>query len=584
MMKDLFRFVAYLKKYKLRIILGLLFVILANLTAALIPKIVGNLIDSILGGDYTQSFVVYKIGEIVGLTALSGLFMFLTRQTIIVTSRLAEYEIRRDFLLSIQNQPLDFFAKNPTGALMANVTNDISAAREFLGPALMYSVNTVTTFIFVLYFMLSINTFVTLVAISPLPLVAISTYYIGQKVYSAFKMVQEQFAKLTAQAQESISGIRVIKTYVKEDYETKRFEELSEEYLRKNLKLSKLQALSMPLITILIGISIILVLFTGGGKVIENVITLGQLTQFFIYLSMLIWPVAAIGWITNLIQRATASSVRLGSILDKLPEKLDTSLTNHNIRDISGNIEFKNVGFQYPTDDRRILNDLNLSVKAGSIIGIVGPVGSGKSTIISLIARLYKPNYGEIRIDDIPIEKIPIIVLREKVAICQQDVFLFSDTIINNIRLSKPDATIDEIIKVCQYAQIDEEIQSFPDKYNTIVGERGVMLSGGQKQRISIARALIKKPRILIFDDTFSAIDIETERKIYDNIMKINPKPTIIHITHRLNSIRFADLIIYLDNGEIIELGTHEELMELGKEYYKMYQKQLLTESISDIE
>lgn len=582
-MKDLFRFLDYLKKHKLRIVLGLLFVILANLTAAIIPRIVGNLIDSILAGDFSQTFVAIRIAEIIGLTALSGLFMFMTRQTIIIASRLAEYEIRRDFLLAIQNQPMNFFAENPTGALMANVTNDISAAREFLGPALMYSANTIATFVFVLYFMLNINTSVTFIAISPLPLIAISTYYIGQRVYSAFKNVQEQFAQLTAQAQESISGIRVIKTYVKEDYEAHRFEASSEDYLKKNMKLSKLQAVSMPLITTLVGISIILILFIGGGKVIENEITLGQLTQFFIYLSMLIWPVAAIGWITNLVQRATASSTRLGLILDKLPENLDTSVTNFNIKDFNGKIEFKEVFFHYPSNDKIILNGLNLSIKAGTTIGIVGPVGCGKSTIVSLVARLYRPTNGIVLIDDIPIEEIPIEVLRNKIAICQQDVFLFSDTIVNNIRIGKPDATIDEIIEICKIAEIDEEIRNFPNQYDTIIGERGVTLSGGQKQRISIARALIKKPKIIIFDDTFSAVDIETEQKIYHNLSNIKPNPTIIHITHRLHSIKSADKIFYIDNGQVNEVGNHNELMELKKEYYKMYKKQLLKEAIEDM-
>ncbi len=581
-MKALLRFIAYLKKYKLRIFLGLIFVIIANLTSAFIPRLIGNIIDIIISGNFEQSLIISKIAEIVGLTLISGLFMFLTRQTIIVASRFIEYDMRRDLLLAIQNQPLQFFSENPTGSLMAHITNDITSAREFLGPALMYSANTLATFIFVVYFMLDINPLVTLTAVSPLPLIAIATYFIGRKVYSSFKDVQEQFARLTAQSQESFSGIGVIKTYVKESYEEGIFKKMSNEYLNKNLLLSKIQALSMPLITVLVGISVILVLFVGGIQVISKVMTLGELTQFFIYLSMLIWPVAAIGWITNLVQRATASANRLGIIFEKIPEQLDTEKTDYNIKNIVGEIRFENVEFEYPSSKRKIVNNLNFQIPEGSVIAIVGAVGSGKSSIVSLLLRLYEASSGRILIDNREISEIPIELLRQEMSVSPQDIFLFSDTINENIRIAKPDATIEEIMNICKLVRIDSEIQNFPQKYETIIGERGVTLSGGQKQRLSIARALIKQPKILILDDTFSAIDIENEAKIMKGILSINPKPTVILISHRIYSIKYADMIIFIENGEVIEYGTHNELVQLKGKYFEMYNKQILEKEIEE--
>ncbi len=581
-MKELKRLLPYLKQYKTRLYWGFFFVAIANMAATLAPRLVGSTIDLISSGNFEMSVVVWNIAAILGLTAVSGTFMYLTRQKIAVASRLIEYDLRTDFLTSIERKPASFFDDYPTGTLMAHATNDINAAREFLGPAVMFSANTITMVVFAMYFMLSIDVEVTLVALIPLPFIAMTTFFLGRKVHVAFRDVQSKFADLTARTQESFSGIRIIKAYLREMFESGKFEDMSRDYLGKNMKLARVQSLMRPLIMVLVGSSIIIVLAYGGRQVIQGGITLGQLTQYFIYLNLLIWPVAAIGWITNLVQRASASAYRLGRILEPYSAKTPVE-TDQPEFDIQGEIDFKNVTMKYYPEQPPVLNNISFKIPAKTSVGICGTVGSGKTTIANLIPRIYEPASGDIFIDGINICDIPVDQLRQAIGYVPQDPFLFSDTIAKNIRFGNPHAGMDDIINASKAAGVFEEIQGFPENFDTILGERGISLSGGQKQRVAIARAIIRQPKILILDDSLSAVDTQTEEKILSSLRSCLENCTAVIISHRISTLQFADKIIVLDNGTIIEEGSHTKLISLKGKYSEMYNQQQLKEEIDKL-
>ena len=581
-MKELLRLLPYMKKYRAMIILGLVFVTISNVCSTLAPRFVGRTIDMIKTGGFSEQTVALNIGIILLLTLGSGAFMFLTRRRIMVASRLIEYELRNDFLDALQRQKVSFFHKNSTGSLMAHATNDIAASREFMGPAVMFSANSITMFLLAMFFMLSLDPMITLLALIPLPLIAAMTYFLGRKVHVAFRDVQEQFADLTAQAQESFSGIKVVKAYLREAFEQKHFSGMSREYLDKNLKLAKVQTLMVPAITILIGTSLLVVLSYGGLKVIEGEATLGDLTQFFIYLNLLIWPVAAIGWITNLLQRASASAGRLGKIFDSV-EHLERDKKEDESLNIKGEIEFDNVHLRYDEGQQEALSGVKFKIPAGSSLGIVGSVGSGKSTIGNLIAGLYSPTKGRISIDGNNIDEIPLKNLRDSVGMVPQEPFLFSNSIEENIKFGKQDATEEEIIEAAKAAQFHDEVMSFPDGYKTELGERGITLSGGQMQRLALARAIIRNPKILILDDAFSSVDSGTEEKIRNNLQDIIQKRTTIIISHRISTVMDAALIIVLDAGRIIESGAHDELMRRNGRYAEMHEHQQMEEEIEEM-
>jgi len=578
-MKHLLRLVPYLRRYKRTLVIGLAAVILSNIFAVLIPLIIGNSIDQLRHG--ASSHLLFKYGFlVVSTTFLSGFFTFLTRQTIIVVSRKVEYDLRNDFYAHLQRLSYSFFTNIPTGDLMAHATNDISAVRNVLGPGIMYSSDTIVGFVIIIAIMISINIKLTIYALIPLPFVSFGVYFLGRMVNRKFEEVQAQYSLLTARAQENISGIRVVKSYVREDFEITRFRALSNDYLKKNLSLAQIQSILWPLMGILTGAATVIVLWRGGYDVIKGTISLGTMVSFLIYLGLLTWPLIAFGWVVNIFQRGSASMLRLNRIFDTKPEICDTDQTNWSIKDLNGEIEFQDVTFVYRGKNEPAIRGISFNIEAGSTVAIVGKTGSGKTTLVNLIPRLIEPTDGMVYIDGVPINSIPIALLRKNIGYVQQETFLFSDTISNNIAYGIDRASKEEIEWAAEIAQIRNEIEEFPNKFSTIIGERGVTLSGGQKQRVAIARAIIRKPRILILDDALSAVDTYTEEAILSGLKKVMKERTSIIISHRISTVKDADIIIVLDDGKIAEVGTHSGLVSKNGIYADLYYRQLLEEEL----
>ena len=578
-MRSLLELKPYLLKYKKLLTLGVLAILISEAFYVLIPILIGRAIDSLKSG-VTGEKLLWFASLVISSTLLSGIASFFVRQTIIVASRKIEYDMRNDFYRHVQSLHYLYFRDKKIGDIMAYATNDIPAVRNFLGPGIMYSVETVIEFVVILGIMFSMNFKLTLVTLIPLPLISYLVYKIGKIVHERYEDIQEHFGTITTVAQENISGIRVIKSYVREDYEIEKFRKLSFEYMLKNIKLIKIQSLTYPLMILITGISIILVVWYGGYQVIKGMMTLGQITSFLIYLGYLIWPMIAFGWIVNLTQRASASMDRLLEVFKVEPEIKDTEETDFSIKEIKGEIKFKNVWFRYPDSENYVLKNINLDIKQGQTVGIVGYTGSGKTTLVNLIPRLFDPDKGEVLIDGVNVKKIPLKVLRESIGYVQQEVFLFSDTVKNNITFGVDGVSDEKVFEVAKIAHIYDEIMEFQDKFNTIIGERGITLSGGQKQRLSLARALIKDPKILILDDSFSSVDAYTEETILKNLKEFRKGRTTIIISHRITAVKDADFIVVLDDGEIVERGTHDELIELGGVYADLYQKQILEEEL----
>lgn len=576
-MKSLFSLNHYFFKYKWLLLMGILFVSLSTIfgtyQAVIVRKATNTILKYISENNFSDSFIFVQYSlTIIALALVSGLFMFLMRQTIIVMSRHIEYDQKNEIYSHYQALDADFYKKQATGDLMNRITEDVSKVRMYTGPAVMYLANTVVTVITVLAFMLNVNWELTLMVFIPLPILSFIIYKVSDKINKRSIKVQQELSNLTSHAQESFASIRVIKAYAQEDYFTKSMDEKGDVYKKENLKLATIESYFQPTMVLMIGLSVMITIWFGGYLVMQKKIEAGNIPEFIMNVYRLTWPFAALGWVTSLIQRAAASQTRINEFLQTAAGIKNESPSASTI---SSNIKFNNVSFTYPETGITALKNISFEVKQGQILGITGPVGSGKSTIAQLLSRVYDTPEGEILLDEKNIKYLNLYNLRRSMGIVPQEVFLFSDTIANNISFaSEQKYTETEIEEAAKNAVVYDNIESFPDKFNTMVGERGITLSGGQKQRISIARAIIKNPEVLVFDDCLSAVDTETEALILQNLKKIMKNKTCIIISPRISSIRHADLILYLKNGKIAEKGTHQDLLNSKGDYFSLFELQ----------
>lgn len=579
-MKNLLSLKKYFAKYKTKLLWGFLFIMISNAGTVYIPILIKNAINTLQKQTNYDTLVTYA-WLIVGTSLISGVFRFLIRQSIIVVSRLIEYDLRGDFWKHIQSLPLRYFQNNATGNVMAHATNDINAVRMFIGPAVMYSIDTFTRFAIVITIMFKISFTLTLYSLIPLPFLSYLVYFVGKKIHIRFTRIQEKFSELTTKAQENYSGIRVVKSYVREEGEIEDFRRLSREYLQRNMKLAKVQSLFQPILFLITGISVVIVIWLGGLQVMQGKLLLGDVTALIIYLGILIWPMIAFGWVINIIQQAEASMLRLNKIFNE-PVEITDNPSSATPTEFEGALEFRNVCFAYAENLGNVLENINLTVPKGSSLAIMGHTGSGKTTFVNLIPRLYDITSGELLIDGTPIADLPLDVLRKNIGFVQQEAFLFSETIANNVSYGLDAPNREKVLFASSVAQFDKDIRDFPEGYETIIGERGITLSGGQKQRATLARALAINPKILILDDSFSAVDTHTEEEILKNLREFMKGRTSIIISHRVSTVQDADRIIILDKGRIAESGTHDELLALNGIYADIYTKQLLEKELEE--
>ena len=585
-MKELQYINNYFFKYKRQLLIGILITILSKFLTLKIPQIIGdslNVVEEYQNGEITnleevkhQLFI--NILLIVGVALCSGFFTFLMRQTIIVTSRLIEFDLKNEIYQQYQRLSLNFYKKNRTGDLMNRISEDVSKVRMYVGPAIMYSINMIVLFAVGFTQMISIDVKLTMYTLIPFPLLSISIFILSKVIHKRSTIVQEYLSKLTTFNQEFFSGINVVKSYGIETSVIKDFDKIANESKEKNIHLQKANALFFPLMILLIGISNLFVIYIGGTQYINGEIQFGTIIEFMLYVNILTWPVAVVGWVTSMVQQAEASQARINEFLKEIPEIQNTNTFSS---ELNGNVTFKNVTFTYDDTNITALKNISFSVKSGETLAILGKTGSGKSTIIELISRLYDTKIGSVLLDEIPIKEVNLNAVRSQIGFVPQDPFLFSESIEENIKFGKESATKEEIISAAKNADVHDNIINFPNGYKTILGERGVTLSGGQKQRISIARAIIKEPKILIFDDCLSAVDTETEEKILSNLEIISKNITTFIVSHRVSSAKKADKIIVLNDGEIIQKGTHNDLIHIDGYYKSLYEQQLLEKKIN---
>ena len=623
-MRSLLTLNHYFAKYGWHLLLGTLFIVLSNLFAVYAPQVVREAIDLIGEGIRQRDLPVEQrhldvpamldlwagwtgidlesrlleltdgtsiartVAWLAGMLAvlylvfalLKGFFMFLMRQTIIVVSRLIEYDLKNAVFDHYQRLDRAFYKRNSTGDLMNRISEDVGKVRMYLGPAVMYTINLVVLFVMCIGFMLHVNSELTLWTLAPLPVMSVAIYYVSEVINRKSMEVQQQQSRLSTLAQESFSGVRVLKAYAKEPMAVERFKAAAADYRERSLSQAKVDALFMPSIMLLIGLSTVLTILVGGIKLIQGdpTVTVGNIAEFVIYVNMLTWPFASVGWVTSLIQQAAASMARINEFLHTAPTITDTA---DDLKEIRGSITFRNVSFTYPDTGIQALNDVSFHIPAGGTLAIVGHTGSGKSTIAELIGRLYDPTAGEVLIDGVPVRRIKLERLRTQLGFVPQDVFLFSDTIRNNIafRLDNTADLDERVERAARTAQVHDNIIGFPKGYDTMLGERGITLSGGQKQRVSIARAIIGRPRILLFDDALSAVDTATEEAILRELRTVMKGRTTIIISHRISAVRDAEHIIVLDHGRLAEEGTHAGLLEQRGTYAQLHEEQLLEEA-----
>jgi ATP-binding cassette, subfamily B, multidrug efflux pump len=573
----------YLKKYRSSYLWGGLCVLVMNSAWALIPPIVGRAIDDMRKAGISM----HKIGMLaLLLLAVSGtkaIFQFLIRWILIGVSRDIEFDLRNDLFLHLEKLSHSFYQRTRTGDIMARATNDLNAVRMLLGPGFMYTANTVVFTAIALGFMMHISYRLTFYAFLPLPVVSIIIQYFGRRIHERFEKIQAMFSEISARAQENFSGVRIIRAYVQEESEISGFEVANREYIARSLTLVRLMGMLWPTLETMLGLAIVLVLWLGGREVIYGRISVGDFTAFNTFMVQLTWPVIALGWVINIFQRGTASLGRINELMLERPEIRDDRnlMANGLSEEFGGEIEFHNLNFSY--DGVPVLRDINLRVPAGTSLAIVGPTGSGKTTLVSLIPRIYDAEPGSVLIDGRPVREYPLVTLRRNIGFVPQETFLFSETIRENIAFGVQQASDEEVRWAAEAANIATEIEEFPDKYKTLVGERGITLSGGQKQRTAIARALIRDPRILVLDDALSSVDTQTEDKILNHLRDVMSGRTTIFISHRVSTVRNADRIAVLHGGRIVESGTHEELLQLNGYYFDLYNKQLLEEELAEV-
>jgi ATP-binding cassette subfamily B multidrug efflux pump len=609
-LKSLRPLLPYLKRYRWGYALGTVCVLLHNGIWVLFPLVIGKASDDLKSSaDLTASVMRHKLlvyaGLLLAIALTKGIFQFLTRWVVIGVSRDIEFDLRNDLFARLEGLSYSYYQRNRTGDIMARATNDLNAVRMLLGPAIMYSANTMVYTAGALAFMISINPKLTLLTFLPLPAVSIVIQTFGRRIHERFERIQAMFSDISARAQENFSGARLIRAYVQEEAQVKAFERENKEYIRRSLKLVRLMGMLWPTLELMLGCAVVLVLWLGGREVLTGQLTLtrvtnlvgtypgitttlkldgsmsvGQFVSFSTYMMQLTWPIIALGWVINILQRGTASLIRINEIMQEQPEIKDAP--DAQVREINGDIEFRDLNFSY--DGKPVLRDVNLRVPAGSSLAIVGPTGSGKTTLVNLIPRVYDADPGMVLIDGRRIRDYSLESLRRSIGFVPQETFLFSDRIRENIALGVDSASNSDIHDAADAANIAVDIEGFPEGYETLVGERGITLSGGQKQRTAIARALIRNPRILILDDALSSVDTHTEDKILNHLRDVMAGRTTIFISHRVSTVRNADRIAVLHGGRIVELGTHDELLALNGYYSDLYNKQLLEEELAEVQ
>ena len=568
----------YLKRYRWGYLTGALCVLCTNSAWVLFPLVIGHAVNDLRAGVTRQKLFHFVLLSLL-VASIRNIFLFLTRWIVIGVSRDIEFDLRNDLFEHLERLSYSYYQRMRTGDIMARATNDLNAVRMLLGPAIMYSANTMVFSLAAVVFMMRISPRLTLLAFLPLPFLSVLIQHFGRRIHRRFEKIQEMFSDISAQAQENFSGARVIRAYVQEEAEIASFERANREYIARSLKLVRIRGMLWPTLELMLGLGLVMVLWVGGREVLAGRISIGGFTSYMLYMAQLMWPIIALGWVVDIFQRGTASVGRINQMLTETPAIQDAPEARD--RDIAGEIEFRNLNFAY--EGKTVLQDLNLRIPVGSSLAIVGPTGSGKTTLVSLIPRIHDAPPGSVLIDGRPITDFSLACLRRSIGFVPQETFLFSDRIRDNIALGVDSATDQQIHDAAEAANIAADIEGFPEQYQTIVGERGITLSGGQKQRTAIARALIRNPRILILDDALSSVDTHTEDKILNHLRTVMKGRTTIFISHRVSTVRSADRIAVLHEGRIVELGTHDELITRNGYYTDLYNKQLLEEELAEV-